>query len=169
MKTILSNTLCLLLLFLCCLRVQAQTLSTSDVIDENAIAIHQVNGSIITYAFEDKPVISYSGEELVISTRSITVQYPLAYLRKLTLEGDWNRVDGIDQATIPGTEFSFSDDGANVCGEQPGTPFYVFDTRGMMLHQGIIDANGKADIRMTNLPKGIYIIKTQSTSFKIKK
>ncbi len=158
-----------MLLLVCSLHVQAQTLSTSEIINENAIAIHQVDGSIITYAFEDKPVISYSGEELVISTSSISVQYSLAYLRKLTLEGDWNRVDGIDQATIPGTEFSFSDDGANVCGEKPGTPFYVFNTRGMKLHQGIIDANGKADIRMTNLPKGIYVIKTQSTSFKIKK
>ena len=141
----------------------------SDIINENAIAIHQVDESIITYAFSDNPVITYTADELVITTRSITVQYPLAYLRKLTLEGDFNRADGIDEVTLPDTEFSFSDEGAKVRGEKPGTPFYVFDMKGMKCAQGTIDAEGKANIPLNNLSPGIYIVKTQSTSFKIKR
>lgn len=169
MKTILSNTLCLLLLFICSLHVKGQTLSTSEIINENVIAIHQVSGSIITYAFEDKPVIRYSGEELVINTKSISVQYPLAYLRKLTLEGDWNMVTAIDEIPLPDTEFSFSDEGAKVRGEKPGTPFYVFDLKGSKVYQGVIDAEGRASIPLHTLPQGIYVVKTQSTSFKVKR
>ncbi len=140
-----------------------------EAISENAIAIHQIDGAIITYAFEDKPVISYTGEELVITTSSTSVQYPLAYLRKLTLESDWDTATAIGEVTKPDTEFHFTDQGATVRGEKPGTPFQVFDMKGARVYQGTIDAEGRADIRMSRLPAGIYVIKTQSTSFKIRK
>ena len=140
-----------------------------EAISENAIAIHQIDGAIITYAFEDKPVISYTGEELVITTSSTSVQYPLAYLRKLTLESDWNTATAIDDVTFPDTEFSFSDEGAKVRGEKPGTPFYVFDLKGSKVYQGVIDAEGRASIPLHTLPQGIYVVKTQSTSFKVKR
>lgn len=138
-------------------------------LNHNCFSLRQKDGMVINYSFSEKPVVTYSGSDLVMTTSSLTVQYPLHTLQKLIFVGEADTPDGIDQATLPGTEFSFSEEGTTVSGEKPGTPFYVFDTRGMQLHQGTIDANGKADIRMTNLPKGIYVIKTQSTSFKIKK
>lgn len=171
MKTIISNILCILLIQVCSLHTLAQKISTSEIINENVIALHHANGTIITYAFEEKPVISYSGEELVITTNSASVQFPLSNLRKLTLEGDWNNVNvtAIDDAVVPDTEFSFSEEGTKVSGEKPGTPFYVFDAQGTKCTEGVIDAEGKANIQLSNLPKGIYVVKTQSTSFKVKK
>lgn len=135
---------------------------------QNCFSIHQKDGMVVNYSFAEKPVVTYSGSDLVIKTSNVTVQYPLHSLRKMTIEGE-EEVTSIDEVNLPDTEFSFSEEGAKVRGEKPGTPFYVFDLRGMKCAQGVIDAEGKANIRLSSLPSGIYIIKTQSTSFKIKK
>ncbi len=105
----------------------------------------------------------------MVTTSTVTEQYPLDFLNKISVEGHVEEVTSIDEVILPDTEFSFSEEGAKVRGEKPGTPFYVFDLRGMMCAQGVIDAEGKANIRLSRLPSGIYIVKTQSTSFKIKR
>ncbi len=135
---------------------------------QNCISIHQKDGMVMNYYFTDKPVVSYSGSDLVLTSSSVTVQYPLHTLRKMTIEGVGDAT-AIDEVVVPDTEFSFSEEGANVRGEKPGTPFYVFDMKGMKCAEGTIDAEGKANIRLSSLPSGIYIVKTQSTSFKIKR
>lgn len=134
---------------------------------QNAIVVHQVDGNTTAFAFSEQPVITYSQEDLVLTTKNITVQYPLAMLRKIAVEGQAEVITGIEDSPIADSSFSFTSEGTSVQGEEPGTPFYVFDTKGMKVAQGTIDAQGKANIAMTSLAPGIYIIKTQSTSFKI--
>lgn len=135
---------------------------------QNCFSIHQKDGMVVNYSFAEKPVVTYSGSDLVLTTSSVTVQYPLHSLRKMTIKGIGDAT-AINDVTLPDTEFSFSDEDANVRGEKPGTPFYVFDIKGMKSAEGTIDAEGKANIRLSSLSSGIYIVKTQSTSFKIKK
>lgn len=140
-----------------------------DELPANSIYIYQKDGTIVSYAFDDAPVITYSDDCLVLSTASTTVQYHLSTLRKLTMASEWDLFTGVDNIVIPDTEFSFTDEGAKVRGEKPGTLFYVFDMKGMKCAQGTIDAEGKANIPLNSLSSGIYIVKTQSTSFKIKR
>ena len=142
--------------------------NNADALRRNCIAIHQKDGMVLNYAFTEKPVITYSGSDLILTTGSISVQYPLHTLRKMTIVGAED-LTAIDEVTFPDTEFSFSDEGAKVRGEKPGTPFYVFDLKGSKVYQGVIDAEGRASIPLHTLPQGIYVVKTQSTSFKIRK
>lgn len=141
----------------------------ADVLPDNSLLLYQLDGTVVAYAFDDEPVISYSGDYLVMTTASTSVEYHLATLRKIAFADEWKTALGISEIIIPDTEFSFSDEGAKVRGEKPGTPFYVFDMKGMKCAEGTIDAEGKANIRLASLPSGIYIVKTQSTSFKIKR
>lgn len=134
---------------------------------QNAIVVHHIDGSATAFAFSEQPVITYSKEDLVLTTKNITVQYPLAMLRKIAVEGQADIITSIEDTPIADTSFSFTNEETSVQGEEPGTPFYVFNTNGMKVAQGIIDSQGKANIPTTSLSPGIYIIKTQSTSFKI--
>lgn len=122
----------------------------------------------MAFSFSDKPVISYSNNELVVAANSVTIQFPLAKLRKITIEGSLDEaLTDITAAELPDTKFSFSRDQASVRGEEPGTPVYVYDLNGVMCAQGVIDAQGKADIPLSSLSSGIYVVKTKKTSFKI--
>lgn len=141
----------------------------ADVLPDNSLLLYQLDGSVVAYAFEDEPVITYSNDYLVITTANISVEYHLATLRKIAFADEWKTATAINEVILPDTEFSFSEEGAKVRAEKPGTPFYVFDMKGMKCAEGTIDAEGKANIRLSRLPSGIYIVKTQSTSFKIKK
>lgn len=133
----------------------------------NSIAIHQKDGMVFHYSFTEKPVVTYSGSELVISASGLTVQYPLHTLRKMTFVTEVP--EGIDDVLMPDTEFHFSEESADVRGEEPGSPVFVYDVRGALCAEGVIDLQGKAYIPLHQLPSGVYIVKTKSTSFKIKK
>lgn len=141
----------------------------ADMVPANSLLIFQLDGTRIAYSFDEEPVISYHGDYLVMTTAKTSVEYHLATLRKIALTNELKASVDIDEITTPDTEISFDDEGANVQGEKPGTPFYVFDMKGMKCDEGIIDSTGKANIRLSNLPNGMYIVKTQSTSFKIRK
>ncbi|MCQ2223506.1 MAG: T9SS type A sorting domain-containing protein [Bacteroidaceae bacterium] len=133
---------------------------------QNAIAIHQKNGQVAKFAFADKPEITYAGNDLLMTTSKTSVRYAMADLQKLTFDGSFTvDVEEVKADVL----FSFESNGIRINGEKPGTPFYVFDMKGSKVYQGVIDAEGRADIRMSQLPAGIYVVKTQSTSFKVKK
>ena len=46
----------------------------------------QKDGTIVKYAFADKPVLVYSGANVVISTDIVSVEYPVKELSKITFE-----------------------------------------------------------------------------------
>lgn len=51
---------------------------------QNTLNVWQKSGEIVSYAFSEKPVITYSSTDLVLTTNTVVVNYPLTNLRKLT-------------------------------------------------------------------------------------
>lgn len=99
---------------------------------QNTLSIHQKDGSVVYYAFSEKPVVSYLGDCLQISTEKECIVYPLDQLEKMTfidtgssigvLSIDCNesnvsivRLDGTLVKYIPSTCSSFSFDASDLC------------------------------------------------------
>ncbi len=53
---------------------------------QNYLTITQKDGQQFSYAFSDKPVVTYTETELVLSTEAIDIQFPLSGLQKFTFE-----------------------------------------------------------------------------------
>ena len=51
---------------------------------QNTLTIFQKDGQQFSYGFIDKPVISYTDNDLVLKTSKTEVQYPLSSLAKFT-------------------------------------------------------------------------------------
>ena len=47
------------------------------------------DGGIETFDFADKPVVTYSGNDLVITTAKTRVQFPIYLLKDLTFDDGW--------------------------------------------------------------------------------
>ena len=64
---------------------------------QNAVAIYQTDGNVTKFAFTEKPVVTYSNNELVLTTSSTSVQYPIYLLKKLAFEIEWDVETAIEE------------------------------------------------------------------------
>ncbi|MBR1463881.1 MAG: hypothetical protein IJ604_10995 [Prevotella sp.] len=145
------------LLFLaCCLSTSAQ----------NAIVIYQKDGKVANFAFSEKPVATYSDNQLVITTAKTSVQYPLYLLQKI--EFVLSGTTSVEQVKSD-AKFRFTDGSLHITGGNPGSPVYIYSMHGMSEGQYRIDDAGNAVISLQRLSKGIYIVKTNHFTFKFTK
>lgn len=112
---------------------------------QSTLNVHKKSGGVVSYAFSEKPVVTYSGDILVLTTSKAEVQYPIADLSKFTFEDNGT---GIIPTTI-------------VCKEAGETK--VYDTAGMLVKTIASDQ----PLLIDDLKIGLYIIKNNKTTYKI--
>lgn len=117
---------------------------------QSVLNIHQKDGTVVSYGFSEKPVVTYTEAGVHLSTAKVEVDYPFASLEKFTFTD--GAADGIEQLSAVGT----SDD------------IRVYDMRGVLLRT-IKQSEGTAAFSTHDLPRGIYIIKNGKTTYKITK
>ena len=136
---------------------------------QNAVAIYQVDGQVATFAFEEKPVVTYSGSELVLTTTQTSVQYPIYKLKKMEFTVDWDDPDAIEKVKETDTQFSFRGGQLTVGRGKSGSYVYLYNLKGIKVAQYTLDENGCASIPMQTLPQDVYIVKTTGFTFKFRK
>lgn len=115
---------------------------------QSVLNIHQKDGTVVSYGFLEKPVVTYTETGVHLSTARVEVGYPFAGLEKFTFsDGD---ADAIEQLRTEGT----------------GDDILVYDMRGVLL-QTVKQSEGTASLSTQDLPRGTYIIKNGKTTYKI--
>lgn len=136
---------------------------------QNAIAIYQHDGKVTTFAFSEKPVVTYAGNDLVLTTTNTTVQYPVHMLKKLVFDVAMDPTNIEEMEVKTETLFNFHGETITISGGEPGSIVYIYDLKGMVVGQYRLDTEGYATISVQNLGKSLYIVKTDHFSFKFKK
>lgn len=121
---------------------------TAQCLAQNTLNIHQKDGAVVSYAFSEKPVVTYTGTGIHLSTSKVEVDYPFDNLLRFTFSDDVTI--GIEQLRTTGA----SDD------------IRVYDVRGMLV-KTIRQSDGTVGFSTNDLPRGIYIIKNGTTTYKI--
>ena len=137
---------------------------------QNTIVVCQNDGTMAKFAFTEKPVVTYSAGELVMTTNKTSVQYPMNRLLKIYF--DVAEVpDGIDvEVTQPeDVQFAFRDGALVVSGGEAGAIVNLYRLDGVSAGQFRLDGNGSVTIPTGSLSKGLYIVKTKQVSFKFRK
>lgn len=132
-------------LVLCALLILSVSIGIAQA--QNTLNLHQKSGGVVSYCFADKPVVTYVGDNLHVSTNSLRIDYPLLVLEKMT----------------------FSDGGSSI-GElrigDPSTPIQVYDAKGTLLKM-IKETEDDSTINIQELPAGIYFIMQGTVTTKI--
>ena len=68
---------------------------TAPVFGQNYLTIQQKDGQEFSFGFEDKPVITYTDNDLVLKTTKTELQYPLTSLSKFTFTDTATEVDAV--------------------------------------------------------------------------
>lgn len=146
------------------------TFSITAMWAQNAVAIHQVDGQVATFAFTEKPVVTYSGNDLVLTTTKTSVQYPIYMLKKIDFDVSFDDLTGIESVEKKAdAQFRFQDGMISVVGGESGSQVFLYSMSGIKVGQYRLDGSGHIDIPVQHLSKGIYIIRTKHFTFKFRK
>lgn len=136
---------------------------------QNAIAVYQKDGQIAKFDFTEKPVVTYSGSDLILTTTKTTIHYPVYMLQKIAFDTT-NLVDGIDDIELkPEPQFSFQGATISISGGEAGEAVCLYDISGRKVAEYRLDSDGRANIPLQTLGKNLYILKTKTISFKFRK
>ena len=135
---------------------------------QNAVEIYQIDGKVTTFAFSEKPVVTYSGSDLVMTTTKTVVQYPIYLLKKISFDVELDDADVVKDVKAD-EQFSFRGGTITVMGGEPNSQVYIFNIQGMKVGQYKLDDQGNASIPVSGLATGIYVLKTKRFAFKFRK
>lgn len=135
---------------------------------QNTIVIQQKDGKVARFSFTEKPVVTYSGNDVLVNTTKNSVQYPIYLLQKISFDIDWNTTD-IEEVEVAEPSFHFRDDALSISGEDPRSLVFLYNIKGMLAGRYQTDDRGCVTIPIRQLRPDIYIVKTNRFSFKFRK
>lgn len=130
---------------------------------QNTLTIHQKDGRLFSYGFLEKPVITYTETDLVLTTANIVVEYPLSAISKFTFT-ETSVSDVETDVVTPILELK--DNTVHISGEKPLQTVTLIGADGKIVSTFKTDTSSSVTFSIAALPKGIYIVKSESLTCK---
>lgn len=143
-------------------------LLVSPVFSQNTLTIYQKDGTQISVGFDDKPVVTFTDNELVVKTTKTTLRYEFAQVAKFTFDKNETGVNGvIDDASQAG--ITLDEYTVYITGAKADAVVCLIGADGKQLQSYKTDADGSVTFSIAQLPEGMYIISSESLTCKILK
>ena len=129
------------------------------------------DGRYDSYAFTDKPRISYADGDMNITSESGTYSYQHEQVRKITLSDNETPIEsGINPISSQPLQSEIgwlSPNEVRMEGMQAGEPLWVYSVNGLLVKQYEASETGEVHIQLEEFIAGVYIIKSKTTTYKI--
>ncbi|MBO5601779.1 MAG: hypothetical protein J5957_04130 [Prevotella sp.] len=140
--------------------------------DGDVLKITMKNGDIYGYLLQDRPVITFNTDSLYLTTDNFTMALPFSYNEIDKIEFEDNAITGVDQPTVNHHELKITYlDGEHVIinGVDEKSQWRVFGIDGKQVQVPADRAGQVLTFSLTPLISGVYIIRVDNYSFKIRK
>ena len=134
------------------------------------LVLTETNGTTTEFALESFPVITIEDNNLVIThngnqlTTALTGVQDYRFIEKKVTAGI-SSVPSNDPKNASNTpQFSFSN--AEVSGLKAGAKVAIYNLNGTQINSVTADGEGRVALDFSSLPKGVYILRTPTKSFK---
>jgi hypothetical protein len=135
---------------------------------QNALTIYQKNGELFRIGFEKKPIVTYTDNELVVTTTKLEFQCELDKIAKFTFNDIEDAVPNIkSDATKAG--ISVDEYTIRITGAKPNVTVRLIASDGKLLHSYMTNQNGNVTFSIADLTEETYIISSDSLTVKILK
>lgn len=119
-----------------------------------ALSVNLKDGTKATYALSDKPKVTFSGSDMLITAASASTTYALADVATFT----FSETSGIDEV-IAGSDIVYRYDGNTF--ECEGQDIRVFNLSGAQLLEG------RDSVSLESLAKGVYVVLAGKQAIKV--
>ena len=122
-----------------------------------------VNKASVSFALAEKPVVTYTNDELTVTTAREKVSVKMAELQEWTFS---------DVPTaIERTQFAEPQllQGKVLLGQlKPGSKAELYNYKGEVVRSAVVSSEGEVQLEYGSLPSGVYLIKTVAYTIKIR-
>lgn len=132
------------------------------------LVLTEANGTVNKFALADAPVVTFSEGDLVVACGSQTLTVSLEGLTLTYGEMESTRIDEVAGRADATDRPVFSFDEARIEGLRPGAAVSVYSLDGKCIDTVKAGDDGRVSVALGHLPKGVYILRTPTRSFKIK-
>lgn len=141
-------------------------LFNSESAQAQRLVVWQKDGSKVSYDLDEVPMTTFTTTDLVITTKTATINYPLSTIHRYTYEG---LLSSVTNATADG--ISISHDGNNIIikGLSSGKTAAVHSMDGIRLQANRSNGSDRLVLSLSQLPAGVYIIKADNITYKFTK
>ncbi len=131
---------------------------------EQALVVHLADGQQAVFVLSGSPVLTTDGSEVTVTTTTgEKVAYALSGLDRFTLEDvDVDAVEAVPSRTL----YRSTAEGLQASGLQAGEPVRIYDANGRFVATQKAGTDGTVSLP---LRRGLYVVKTQSQTFKFLK
>lgn len=126
------------------------------------------SGETILFRLAEHPVAEYKGDSFVLRTSQTEVTYNAESIRKFTLQ-DGGFPDAIHDIAAPRHDVHYGNGTVEISNGKAYSPVTIYTSEGITVDRLHLDANGYLQFSTAGYSSGIYIIKTDKTTFKILK
>lgn len=133
----------------------------------NAIDFWMTTGNKVTFVLYEQPLVTFQGNDLVITTPMREVRYASQDVTKFT----YTSVDNSSISTLKANSvsFSFEDYGIAVMNVEPLSVIDIYTTDGAHIVSAKADHRGNVAVTFPSAAGVTYIIKTSVATFKTTK
>ncbi len=124
------------------------------------------DGTKTKYALTEKPVITFSKTDLIVSTKSVNVSYSLENFSHFTYEN--RNITSVENILGP-SSFNFSGDNLLFTNLSIDTSVSVYNLDGVLLISKLLAKNKNYAISLSDLCSGAYVVKVNKSTYKIVK
>ena len=130
------------------------------------LVIWQKDGSKVNFDLNERPKTTFTAEDLIITTATAAISYPLAIIQRYTYEGGALSVQNVK---ADGIRILHKGDNVIVKGLTNGKSITVYSIDGKQLKTKRSDGSDCFTLSLANLPLGVYMIKADEITYKILK
>jgi len=134
------------------------------------LVLTETNGTKTEFALDSYPVVTIEANELVITckdqklTTALTGVQDYHFIEKKVTAGISSVPSNDPKNASVSPQFSFSN--AEVSGLKAGAKVAIYNLNGTQISSITADGEGRVALDFSSLPKGVYILRTPTKSFK---
>ena len=134
---------------------------------ENTLVVKTKNGAETAIILKDKPNVTFEGTDLKVVTEKETVTFALSDVLRFTyIKKD---PSGIDEKAVDPTEVGYKDGVLVISQLKQGASVDIYSLDGKLLRQLTAHRSGTYRLNLSELPKGVYLVKADNVTYKIMK
>lgn len=154
------------LIFLILLSISFASLKANDKYSL-FISVHSKDGSNVLFALEEKPKITFTDVDLIITTKGVEVSYPLKDMVRIAYEN--KEVTSIKK--LHDDKASFTLDGESIIFPCLKTKDIVslYAINGTLIFKKFISTDGEYTFSLSDIKSGVYIVSINELICKIVK
>ena len=134
---------------------------------QTTLTIHQKDGEKFSFGFSEKPVVSFTDNDLIVKTSTNQVTCALTAVAKFTFDSGETTVGEVKSDAEPA--ISLDEYAVMITNAKADDKVLLTGADGKLLQSYKVAEDGSVSFSISELPAGTYIISTSKLSIKILK